>query len=203
VGTSVSPSFFLVAKENNVTPILPDLLVMDHRRIKSLYTELQQETEKDGVSNEDACFNLFRTLKALITSHAKAEEYTLYALFDIGKKPRHEELQHFALEGYEEHDLIDKILKEMGQAEEVSPQWRAQLTVLTELLERHIEEEEQEFFPQVRTVIGHEELLDLGAIYLRERDEIFTKKSGMNFHTTAMIKNASLTTKGPAFQTRH
>lgn len=160
---------------------LPDLLLADHQRIRSHTAELRR-TVSDLVArraehpNEEFCFSLFHSLKALICAHAKAEEYTLYALFDVDKISRGDQLQQWALEGYEEHDLVAKILKDMAQAEEVSPQWRAQLKVLNELLENHIQQEEMDFLPKVRLSVPIVELSALGLIYLRERDQIFSKK---------------------------
>jgi len=157
---------------------LINFLLSDHQRIRALFEELKMECDRDRV-HEETCFNLFRNLKALTVAHAKAEEYTLYALFENSDLPTHQELQHFSFEGYEEHDLMDFLMKEMGQAEEITPQWRAQLTVLTEMLEHHLVEEEQDFFPRVSQIIESEELTDLALVYARERDDIFAKKSGI------------------------
>jgi len=158
--------------------LLLELLMMDHRRIRSLCEELKGECQKSKADDENT-LGLFRTLKAMVVSHAKAEEFVLYALVEQPESEAERELQHFAFEGYEEHDLIDFLMKEMGQAEELSLQWRAQLTVLSEMIERHLSEEEQDFFPKVRELLTDEELQDLGITYTKERDVIFAKKSGM------------------------
>jgi hemerythrin-like domain-containing protein len=161
-----------------MSSMLIELLLADHKRIRSLYDELKNECDRDMI-HELTCFNLFRTLKALVVAHAKAEEFTLYSLFEHSKAMSRRDLQHFSLEGYEEHDLIDFLMKEMATSEEITPQWRAQLKVLIDLLEHHLQEEEAEFFPKVRQVIEREELIDLAVVYARERDEIFAKKSGI------------------------
>ncbi len=158
-------------------PSLIEILTQDHKRIRSLVEELQGECNK-SIVNEESCFDLFRTLKALVVAHAKAEEFTLYAVFENAKSRPQEDLQHFALEGYEEHDLMDFLMKEMGQAEEMTLQWRAQLTVLSELLDHHMKEEECDFFPKSAKVIDTEEMADMAMVYTRERDEIFAKKRG-------------------------
>lgn len=149
---------------------LLDVLSADHANIRTLLDEVRNCTEPD-------CFTTFRTLKALIVAHAKAEEFALYALFEDPKQKRAVSLQHFSFEGYEEHDLIDFLMKEMVQAEEITPQWKAQLKVLKEMLEHHFKQEEEEFFPQVMTVISQEELVNLAEMYLIERDQIFAKKN--------------------------
>lgn len=171
-------------------PLLIDLLLADHKRIRSLYDELKNEVNRD-LPNEYACLNLFRTLKALTVAHAKAEELTLYSLFETADEGPLEDLQHFSLEGYEEHDLMDFLMKEMGMAEEITPKWRAQVTVLTEMLEHHLQEEEAEFFPKVRQAVEREELSNLAVLYARERDEIFAKKSGIK-PAVSIVQNQGL-----------
>ncbi len=160
-------------------------------KIRELCDSVAKDCEKIDLDktrqqvNEESCLNAFRGLKALIMAHAKAEEYTLYSLFEDNKAQSYQALQHFSLEGYEEHDLIDRLLKEMGQAEEVTAKWRAQLTVLTELLDHHLREEEQSFFPKVQVTVAQEQLLALGETYSRERDQIFMKKGGLG-HSSAL-----------------
>lgn len=161
-----------------MAPTIMELLLADHQRIRALYDELKSECDLDMI-HEATCFNLFRTLKALVVAHSKAEEFTLYGLFENADDSSRRELGHFSYEGYEEHDLIDFLMKEMGTSEEINLQWRARLKVLIDLLEHHLQEEEGEFFPKVRQVIEREELTNLAIVYARERDEIFAKKSGI------------------------
>lgn len=149
---------------------LLDLLSADHANIRTLLSEIRNDAEP-------TCFSTFRTLKALVVAHTKAEEFALYALFEDPRQKRAVSLQHFSFEGYEEHDLIDFLMKEMVQAEEITPQWKAQLKVLREMLEHHFRLEEEEFFPQVMTVLSQDELLNLAEVYLIERDQIFAKKN--------------------------
>ena len=149
---------------------LLDLLGADHANIRTLLDEVRNDVEP-------TCFSTFRTLKALVVAHSKAEEFALYALFEDPRQKRAVSLQHFSFEGYEEHDLIDFLMKEMVQAEEITPQWKAQLKVLKEMLDHHFKLEEEEFFPQVMTVLSQDELLNLAELYLIERDQIFAKKN--------------------------
>ncbi len=150
---------------------LLDLLTADHENIRTLFEKVRNDTSETR-------FPTFRTLKALVVAHSKAEEFALYAIFENPKHTRQVGLQHFSFEGYEEHDLIDFLMKEMVQADELTLQWKAQLKVLREMLEHHFQQEEEEFFPQVMTVLSQEELVELAEVYLIERDQIFAKKNG-------------------------
>jgi len=157
---------------------LVDLILADHRRIRSLFEQVRGECGRPDF-NEERCLEVFRTLKAYIVAHSKAEEFSLYALFENSPAPEFQKFKHFVFEGYEEHDLIDFLMKEMIQAEEITDQWRAQLTVLYELLEHHIQEEESEFLPEVQERVAAAELERLSETYVRDRDEIFAKRRGM------------------------
>jgi hemerythrin-like domain-containing protein len=157
---------------------LIDLILTDHQRIRALFQQLRTECECE-ILNEEKCLEVFRTLKAYIVAHSKAEEFSLYALCENSQSADHQPLKHFIFEGYEEHDLIDFLMKEMIQAEEITDQWRAQLTVLFELLDHHIEDEEKEFLPEVKKRVDREELNEMCDAYLRDRDEIFAKRRGM------------------------
>jgi hypothetical protein len=164
---------------------LLDLLSADHANIRTLLDEVRNDIEP-------TCFSTFRTLKALVVAHSKAEEFALYELFEDPKQKRAVSLQHFSFEGYEEHDLIDFLMKEMVQTEEITPQWKAQLKVLKEMLEHHFKLEEEEFFPQVMTVLSQDELLNLAEVYLIERDQIFAKKNARPISQTTLAPHYKL-----------
>jgi hypothetical protein len=161
-----------------VNVVLPDILISDHRKMQVLSKEVLAECHKREPDVE-ACLATFHKFKALVKAHSKAEEYTIYAFFEENSLPAYKKSREFVFSGYEEHDLLDLLLKEMAQAEAITPQWRAKLRVATRLLEQHIEEEERDFLPEVRKLVSHDGLIDLAAIYVRERDGIFEKKSGL------------------------
>lgn len=166
---------------------LADLLIRDHRRLQTMGRELRTACAAADASEGD-CFRRFRAFKALMVAHAKAEEYTAYALYEDERNAI--ELRRFVLEGYEEHDLVDLMLKEMGQAEELTDPFRAKLNVLLELFENHVRDEEASFIPELRRRLSAEQLLDLGVVYARERDEIFAKKSGLKAPAPVYNRNS-------------
>lgn len=157
--------------------LLPELLLNDHQRMMALADELVEECSREG-AGEAACFNRFRAFKALVSASTKAEEYTLFALLEE-QENAFPDLRKFVLESYVTHDLIDLLLKEMGQAEELTDSFRAKLSVLRGMLARHLAEEQKEFLPQVQQRLREEQLKDLAVVYARERDTIFAKKSGL------------------------
>ena len=90
--------------------------------------------------------NFFENFKTKLTAHSRAEEKVFYRPLEKTEKGKTE-----ALEGTVEHDIVDRLLAELAAARQPEAEkWTARCTVLQELLEHHIEEEEGDFFKTAR-----------------------------------------------------
>jgi len=148
------------------------LLERDHRVLEEHYKKIKKECEKEeGKRNVTFCRETFQQLKAAVGAHAKSEEIALYSLFEGNDSKHFKELKHFSLEGYKEHEIVDQLLHELNSDLSINDEWVAKFTVLRELLEHHIDEEEEDFFPKVQSVLGKEALGDLAEIYEIEHAE--------------------------------
>ena len=128
------------------------LLKDDHDKVKELLTELESTTER-GVKTRA---ELFSTIKGELTVHEIIEEEIFYpALKDQAKD--------IVLEGYEEHHVVDLLMRELEDLDVTDETWGAKALVMKENIEHHIEEEEGEMFKQARSVFDETELADLGA----------------------------------------
>ena len=67
------------------------------------------------------------------------------------------------MEALEEHHVVDLVLKELPQVDPADERFHAKMTVLSELVEHHADEEEEEMFPMAEKKLGSEELKELGA----------------------------------------
>ena len=115
------------------------LLKEDHDEILDLARTLADE---DSVPRRRA---LFKSLKPLLTAHARAEEQAVYT--ELVKARSKRDAKDLGNEGYVEHSLVDVLLERMSKtALAGSDAWKAHATVLKELLEHHIREEEKEIF---------------------------------------------------------
>jgi hemerythrin superfamily protein len=85
------------------------------------------------------------------------EEEVLYPALKSHPKAR-----DLALEGYEEHHVVDTILAELEQTPPSDEQWGAKFKVAKENLEHHIEEEETQMFPKARNAFSEDELEQMG-----------------------------------------
>jgi hemerythrin superfamily protein len=137
-----------------------DLLHADHEEVAALFkTALGDGTP---AAKKAAIAKVCRAL----TVHAKMEEKLFYpALRKAGKSKEKDSV----LEAAEEHacvkDLVAKIKRVKGRDETLT----AKVTVLKELVEHHVREEESEMFAEARSVLGPK-LDPLGAEMQRFKD---------------------------------
>jgi hypothetical protein len=129
------------------------LLKDDHDKVKAMLKKLDDTTERAEVTRTEG----LQALKQELTVHETIEEEILYpALKEFAKT------KDIALEGYEEHHVVDTIMAELEQTPIEDETWAAKLTVMKENLEHHIEEEETDMFKKARQVMNEDELSDLG-----------------------------------------
>lgn len=144
-------------KKNATEMDIINMILEDHKPLKNLIKILKNE-DKD-LNERKAAFEEFAIL---LTSHAKPEEQTIYVAMK-----KNEECRMYALEGDIEHGIADQLLEEIKRTEGDDDLWTARVKVLAELVEHHIEEEEEELLPVFRKAsdVGHR--INLGQQFLR------------------------------------
>lgn len=131
-------------------------LVSEHGEMRQLMSELQESYSS----------RKFEHLTGELDAHMEAEEGVLYRA--IQDSP---DLRAIVLEGYEEHHASRLILRELQRNGGGSERWMAKFKVLQELVEHHLEEEEQEMFPKARAVVG-DRASEMGKQYDKERKRV-------------------------------
>lgn len=126
------------------------VLKKEHKEIKGLLKEAEKDPRKFSEFTDE------------LNSHVQAEEQTFYTPMKDEK-----ELHELILEGFEEHHVVDLIVKEMQSGAAGSEEWQAKLGVLRENLEHHIEEEEQQMFPKAEKVVGRTRAFEMAEEYQR------------------------------------
>jgi len=76
-------------------------------------------------------------------------------------------------ESYEEHALAEVALKRLMATDPEDDEFRARAIALKDLLQHHVEEEEDELFPAVHQAMDKEALEHLGETMQRRYDEVF------------------------------
>ena len=120
-----------------------ELLLADHRNVEKLFKEYEKLVEDEGSYNEKE--SLAATICAELTVHAQVEEEIFYpAARDI----------------LDEEKLVDEAVVEHASAKDLIAQladmspdddlYDAKIKVLSELIEHHVEEEEDELFPKLK-----------------------------------------------------
>ncbi len=131
------------------------LLKNDHKEIRKAFNDFKKAGEKAYKTKG----KLVDKIIELLTVHTYIENEVMY--------PRVRELlpevEDDVLESYEEHHVADLLVVELASMEPEDERFTAKTTVLIENVEHHIEEEEQEWFPQVREGLGRKVLQELGA----------------------------------------
>lgn len=137
----------------------------DHEQVRDLARQMA-EAEQAGKRKA-----LFATLKPLLTAHARAEEAVVYQAMVNVRRPG--EAKDLGNEGFVEHSLVDVLLERLGRTELAGTDaWKAHATVLKELLDHHIEEEEGEFFDVIAERFDDERRRAMAAEFLAQRGEM-------------------------------
>ncbi|RIL01794.1 MAG: hemerythrin [Proteobacteria bacterium] len=110
---------------------------------------------EDGEERRDLLDEITRMLRV----HTHIEEEIFYPAFRevVGTKKGEEQV----LEAYEEHHVVDLVLAELPDIDLESETYKAKITVLKELVEHHVEEEQEEMFPAAEKKLGKERLDEL------------------------------------------
>ncbi len=123
----------------------------EHNEFKDLMKKIQES--KDSKKKD-----LFRDLYAKLNGHHEAEEHVLFPLV---KEKVDEEDKKVVLEMIEEHSLGNYQFSVLERTSIDNETWDAILSVLREVLEHHMDEEEEDFITLARKVLPKEQLEDL------------------------------------------
>src|SRR5689334_19229240 len=131
------------------------LLKNDHKEIRRLFRDFEQAGD-DALKTKG---RLVDRIIELLTVHTYIENEVMY--------PRVRELvpdlEDDVLESYEEHHVADVLVMELAAMKPDDERFTAKTTVLIENVRHHIEEEEKEWFPDVREALGRKTLQEIGA----------------------------------------
>jgi hypothetical protein len=144
------------------------LLKEDHEKVKKILGELESTTERGVKTREE----LFTKVKEELVVHEAIEEEIFYPALK-----EHSKTKEIALEGYEEHHVVDTVMAEIEGVAYDDEKWGAKFKVMKENLEHHIEEEEGEMFKQARQVFDEDELAQLGESMLARKQELIGQQA--------------------------
>lgn len=162
-----------------------NLLKADHRKVEELFAQLES-------ARGQAKLRVFEQIKTELELHTHIEETIFYPALEEPK-----ETHDLTLEAYEEHDVVKKLLKELGRAKTANEEWEAKAKVLQENVEHHVEEEENELFKKANSALSADEIETLGEQMESEKERKqrtggkASKKSGAAKKSASKTKSAS------------
>ena len=131
-----------------------DLLEEQHREVEKLFAKV---LKSDGSKERK---QLATEIQSKLEAHTSIEEEIFYPAYrEAATTKKGEDL---VLEAYEEHHVVKLVLGELPKVDTAAENFKAKMTVLKELIEHHVEEEENEMFPDAEKKLGKERLEVLG-----------------------------------------
>jgi hemerythrin superfamily protein len=116
-----------------------ELLEEDHRKVEELFDEFD-EMEGDNKRREQIAKQICREL----TVHAQIEEEIFYPRAREATKD-----DELIDEAIVEHDSVKHLIEEIEEMKAGESLFDARIRVLEEMVKRHIQEEEEELFPEL------------------------------------------------------
>lgn len=139
-----------------------DALRQDHETVKDLLKKLQNTAEDDASARE----TLLATLRDMLEIHTTFEEEVFYPAVAERQEAKDE-----IADAIDEHDEAMTMVEELEDMDDDSPEWTEQLTMLSDALHLHIEEEETEIFDMARETIERQRAEQMAKDYARQKQE--------------------------------
>ncbi len=140
-----------------------DLLKKQHKEVKALFKKVE------NTENARERRRLMGEIATALEGHTTIEEEIFYPAVRGLETQKAEEM---VLEAFEEHHVVKLVLAELPQVDPEDERFEAKMTVLSELVQHHADEEEQEMFKTAQK-LGKDELEALGE-RMEERFEALT-----------------------------
>ncbi len=126
------------------------LLKEQHEEVKALFKKIEKTTARPRK------VALFEELASKLVGHDAIEREIFYPACERGMG-----MTDLLGEALVEHGVVEFSLYEADQARR-GKDFAFKCKVLSEIVEHHVEEEENEFFPKVKKALGKEQLVSLG-----------------------------------------
>jgi hemerythrin superfamily protein len=127
-----------------------EFLALDHEKFSDLFDQLQEADEFEDKQD------IYELIRDELTLHTQAEETVFYpAIREL------ETLEEVVESSLAEHDRMTELLQEIDALEDESD-FDSKLDELQDILDQHVDQEENEVFPKVRAQMDEHALEQLG-----------------------------------------
>lgn len=128
-----------------------DILHQQHEMVKEMFEKIE------SIENDAQKEKMFTELKNNLVPHMKGEEKLFYTVLE-----EKEEYKENVLHGYEEHHAAKLFIKEIEGMSPSAERWSAKIAVLKDMVEHHVESEEDKIFNHAREYMSEEQLMEIG-----------------------------------------
>jgi len=128
--------------------------------LKSDHDRHRAMLEKLGSASDDQRGSLFEELRKELQAHAAAEEESLYATMLANP-----ELRDDARHSVSEHKEVDDFLGELMEGDPASDEWTDTFEKMRHRYLHHIDEEEEEMFPEAAETLSGEEEARIAKVF--------------------------------------
>ncbi|MFB8237557.1 hemerythrin domain-containing protein [Kitasatospora purpeofusca] len=142
------------------------LLKDDHKTVEKLFKGFEKAGDHAYAEKRKIVDQVIEEL----TVHAVIEERVFYP----AAREAAPDTKDHVLESIEEHHVVVWMLSELSGMDPKDERFDAKMTVLMENVRHHVEEEEKDWFPEVRKAMGRNRLVELGE-QLQEAKETATR----------------------------
>lgn len=118
------------------------MLADDHKLVRKLFRDFK------SAEDDDERVAIAQEICRELTVHAMIEEEIFYPA--LRERAEKEELQDLVGEAYEEHGLAKVLIAEIAEGSLEAEVLKAKMTVLSEIIRHHVEEEEDDIFVKAR-----------------------------------------------------
>jgi hemerythrin superfamily protein len=129
-----------------------ELLKAQHREVEELFGKFEGTSEGAEKTRERLCQEIGDALAV----HSEIEEKIFYP------ESKQDNTEQLLRESVEEHLAVKRELADIMKSDLDDPQFDAKMKVVKELVEHHVQEEENELFPLVAKSCSEEELDEMG-----------------------------------------
>jgi len=129
-------------------------LIAHHEEMRKLVKEVKKDSTK------------FIFLKKHLDVHQELEEDLL-----LSKLHTKEKIKDESLESQEEHVILNFALLDLADFPKDNERWMVKFKVFEEILAHHLNEEEEELFPEAEKIMDKKELNDLGAKFEQLKEQ--------------------------------
>lgn len=141
-----------------------ELLKTDHDKVDDILQQLKGTTQKQHKKRE----SLLTKLQEEWVPHMRGEEKLFFPLLK-----EHLQSRDKSMKVVEEHHVAELVFSEITSLSQDDEKWGAKLSVLQELIEHHVEEEE-EIFELAREVLDEKQMGEILKAFEKEKED--TKK---------------------------